>query len=171
MNPVTAPKTDCRTNLDLRTLPGFVPSLFPLANGAPVPAASRDALNHPAVMAFLEAYYEINVRWMELRAVRSRPDAPDVARQERAALQAVEAALRQRDELEDRYAPYGIIAEPTIDNGFTIDVRFSFGNVDAQGRMRSELYTLSTSFPLPLPPGVKLEDLRFTIDGPGLHDD
>src|SRR5881394_2781795 len=116
MNSFAHPENTSPINTDPRRLPGFVASLFPLANGAP-PLASADPRNDEVVMTFLAAYYEINVRWTALCAVRGRAAEHSFLQEERAALQAIEAALRERDELEDRYAPFGIIAEPIMEDG------------------------------------------------------
>lgn len=136
MSPIPSPETLFPLD-DPRRLPGFVAPLFPLANGAP-PSTTADPRNDEVVMAFLAAYYQINFRWMELRAVRERAAERNFLQQERAALQAIEAALCQRDELEDRYAPYGIIAEPIMVDGFARDIQFTFGSVNAAGRFRAE---------------------------------
>ena len=53
-------------------------------------------------------------------------------------------------------------------DGFAIDVKFSFGNVDATGRPRSDLYTITAYIPIPLPPGTKFEELPIQIEGPGI---
>jgi hypothetical protein len=137
MNPVPVPELPFESILDPRGLPDFVPSLFPLANGI-APAASADPRNDQVVLAFLAAYYELNVRWIELRELRSRPHQPGFAEAERTALQTIEAALRQRDELEDRFAPYGIIAEPVLRDGIALDIQFTFGSVNAMGRFRAQ---------------------------------
>lgn len=136
--------------LDPRLSPGFVAPLFPSANGAP-PSASADPRNDEVVMAFLAAYYELNVRWMELRSVRGRAGEPGFPQDERKALQAIEAALRQRDELEDRYAPYGIIAEPIMEDGMARDLQFTFGSVNLAGRFRAQpiVSTANLSFQVP----------------------
>jgi hypothetical protein len=150
MNSIPSPETSFPIGLDPRRLPGFVASLFPLANGAP-PSASADPRNDEVVMAFLLAYYEINLRWKALRAVRDRAGERDVLQEERAALQAIEAALRQRDELEDRYAPYGIIAEPIMEDGFARDIQFTFGSVNAAGRFRAEPIVSSATLSFQVP--------------------
>jgi len=41
--------------------------------------------------------------------------------------------------------------------------------LDATGRRRSELYTLTAYVPIPLPTGTKLEDLPLKIEGPGFN--
>lgn len=136
--------------LDPRPLPGFVASLFPLANGAP-PSASADPRNDEVVMAFLAAYYELNVRWMELGALRNSAHAPQFPQREREALQAIEAALRQRDELEDRWAPHGIIAEPIMEDGLTRDILFTFGSVNAAGRFRAQPFVSAANLSFQVP--------------------
>lgn len=135
---------------DPRKLPGYVASLFPLANGAP-PSASVDPRNDEVVMAFLAAYYEINFRWMELRALRNGAPSPQFPRREREALQAIEAALRQRDELEDRWAPHGIIAEPIMEDGLTRDIIFTFGSVNAAGRFRAQPFVSAANLSFQVP--------------------
>jgi hypothetical protein len=138
MNTLPVPEHSLASSPDPRTCPGFLPILFPLANGGPPPTTSADPRNDQIVMAFLAAYYEINVRWMELRAVRSCLETPERGQQERAALQAIESALCQRDELEDRWAPHGIIAEPIMEDGIARDILFTFGSVNAAGRFRAQ---------------------------------
>jgi hypothetical protein len=71
--------------------------------------------------------------------------------------------------LEDRYAPLGVIVEPVVEGGFTVNLIISFGNVDAAGRRRSEAYTITARVPIPLPEGIRLEDLRVKIEGPGIN--
>jgi hypothetical protein len=150
MNSLPFPKPSFPTALDPRLLPDFAASLFPLANGAP-PSASADPRNDEIVMAFLAAYYEINVRWTELRVVRSRAGQPGFSPDERTALQAIEAALRQRDELEDRYAPYGIIAEPILEDGIARDIQFTFGSVNVDGRFRAQPIVSSANLSFRVP--------------------
>lgn len=146
-------------SLDPRPLPGFVASLFPLVNGAP-PSVSADPRNDEVVMAFLAAYYELNVRWTELRAVRGRAGESGFLKDERAALQAIEAALRQRDELEDRYAPYGIIAEPILEDGIARDLQFTFGSVNVAGRFRAQPVVSSANFSFRVPEKNRRQGVR-----------
>jgi hypothetical protein len=86
-------------------------------------------------------------------------------------LRAIEQLLVVRDQLEDQYAPLGVVAEPVVNDGFTVTLRISFGNVDAAGRRRSEMFTISTCVPVPLPESLQFEDLPITIQGPGIHPD
>jgi len=136
---------------DPRKQPAFQPSLFPTANGSVTFPSSADPKNEAIVLAFLSAYYELNVRWTVLRGVRAElPPRPEL---ERAALEAIETALLQRDELEDYFAPLGIIAEPIAEDGITRDVLFTFGSVTATGNFRSQPFTTSAelSFAPPKP--------------------
>lgn len=136
--------------VDPRSYSGFIPSLYPSANGAP-PRTSSDPRNDQVVLTFLAAYYEINVRWMELRSLRINPNAPGFQQQERTILQAIESALRQRDELEDSWAPHGIIAEPIMEDGLARDILFTFGSVNATGRFRAQpvVSAANLSFQIP----------------------
>jgi hypothetical protein len=83
-------------------------------------------------------------------------------------LQEIEKVLIVIDGLEDCYAPFGVIAEPVVKRGFIVDLKVSFGNVDAAGRRRSDLYTITARVPIPLPEGIKLKDLPIKIEGPGI---
>lgn len=123
---------------DPRTAPAFVPQYYPTANGSTGPVGGADARNESIAREFLAAYYAINVCYGRLMDLRARPRGVDFARLERTALQAIDTALIQRDELEDRYAPFGVLAEPEARVGFTVNVRFTFGSTDAAGRFRAE---------------------------------
>ena len=46
-------------------------------------------------------------------------------------------------------------------------MKVSFGNRDAKGRRRSDIYTLTAFVPVPLPKGTKFEELPLKIEGPG----
>jgi len=162
MNSKTPGETSTPKVADPRQLSGFIASLFPSANGAP-PSASADPRNDEVVMTFLAAYYEINIRWTELRAVRSHAGELSFLQEERAALQAIEAALRQRDELEDRWAPYGIIAEPIMEDGLTRDLLFTFGSVNLAGRFRAEPVVSSATLAFQIPD----KDRRAGLKPPG----
>jgi len=82
-------------------------------------------------------------------------------RSERVGLQKIEKALRLRDRLEDRYAPYGVIAEPVMEHGFAVDVKFSFGSVQSKAQRNAQVFSSSAYISIPLLPGVKAEDLTF----------
>lgn len=144
---------------DPRRAAGFVPRHFPTANGAAA-LECEDPRNEALAMQFQAAYYEINLRYARLQDVRAQPGLPDFARRERAALQDIETALRQRDELEDRCAPLGIIAEPVARDGFTVDVRFTFGSTDASGRYRAEPIVSSAFLSFQVPESKRGRDLR-----------
>jgi hypothetical protein len=137
---------------------GFAPELYPTANGGGLPAG---VANESVVLEFLAAYYDINARATELQRIRQAPGYRSGSPAERAALQGLESALRRRDELEDRNAPCGVIAEPVMRDGITRDVRFTFGHINAAGNPRSQQIVSSAFLSIPLPPGVRVEDLTF----------
>jgi hypothetical protein len=159
MNPMLIPELFPDPIVDPRVHPDFIPSLFPLANGA-APVASADPRNDQVVLAFLAAYYELNVRWNELRELRSRPDQPDFGHCERTTLQGIETALRRRDELEDRFAPFGIIAEPVLKDGIALDIQFTFGSVNAAGRFRAQPVVSSGNLTFTIPPKPRRTGLK-----------
>jgi hypothetical protein len=153
---------------DPRSSQDFRPRLYPKANGGEAPPADSPDANDRLVLQFLAAYYEINCRYASLREVREQKGSVHDDQREREALQAIEVSLQHRDALEDRYAPHGVIAEPVVKAGFAVDVKFSFGNADATGRPRSDLYKITAYVPIPISAGDKLEDLTVKIEGPGI---
>ena len=159
---------------DPRRCADFLPQFYPKINGKEAPpidslGPSGKTQNDRIVLEFLAAYYHLNCQYSRLLAVRTQSASPQRDETERKCLQDVEKVLIVRDALEDRYAPFGVIAEPMVRDGFTADLRISFGNVDAAGRRRSDLYTLTAYVPVPLPQGTKLEDLPLKIEGPGFN--
>jgi hypothetical protein len=63
----------------------------------------------------------------------------------------------------------GVITDPVVKDGFTVDLRIQFGNVDAGGRRRTDAYTLTAFVPIPMPEGAKFEDVQMKIEGPGFN--
>jgi hypothetical protein len=154
--------------VDPRTQPDFHPSHYPCVNGREGPPAGASDHNDRIKLEFLAAYYVINRAYAGVLETRSRADSPARRNDERKRLQAVEQALIVRDSLEDHYAPFGVIAEPVVKNGFTVDLTISFGNVDAAGRHRSDCYTITACVPIPLPREINFEELPIKIEGPGI---
>lgn len=154
---------------DPRTRADFQPRHYPRLNGQEAPPPAATERNDRIKLEFLAAYYELNCVHARLLAARQAAASPARGETEKNILQNVEQLLMVRDGLEDHYAPQGVIAEPIVKDGFTVNVILSFGNVDAAGRCRSELYTISTRVPIPLPEGVKFEDLDLRIQGPGIN--
>jgi hypothetical protein len=152
---------------DPRTRSGFRAKYYPKANRREAPAVNTTGRNDRVILEFLAVYYELNCQYDALLQARKKPKSPERTRTEAAHLQVIEQILIARDRLEDRYAPCGVIAEPIVEKGFTVDITFSFGNVDARGRPRSGSLTISTYIPIPLPPGTRLSDLPLKIEGPG----
>ena len=167
MNP--PPSSQPPTGLDdPRCRTDFLPACYPKANGRDAPPAQATEQNDRIMLEFLAAYYELNRAYAGLRAARKSAASPEQAAAERERLQAMEKVLIIRDGLEDRYAPFGVLAEPVVQNGFAVDVRFSFGNVDAAGRRRTDRYRLMAYLPIPLPEGMDFKDVPYRIEGPGI---
>lgn len=153
---------------DPRNRPDFQPQHYPRANGLEASPPSSAGPNDRIKLEFLAAYYDLNCAYAQLVEVRQEAESPARREIEKNLLQNVERLLIIRDCLEDRFAPSGVIAEPVVKDGFTVNVILSFGNVDAAGRLRSEMYTITACVPIPLPEGVKFEDLDLRIEGPGM---
>ena len=159
----SAPRTDPREEAE------FNPRYYPRANGQPAPPPGSECKNDRIILRFLAAYYRINLEATRHRELLTQQGIHAGAPAEREVLQAIERALCHRDALEDEFAPFGVIAEPVLQEGVTVDVRFRFASVNAEGRRRSEDFTITACVPVPLPPGIKLEDLPVQIEGPGFH--
>jgi hypothetical protein len=153
---------------DPRTRSDFQPEYYPRANGRTAPPIRATGRNDCVVLAFLAVYYELNCAYAALLEARKRPKSPKGNQAEGKHLRAIERVLIARDELEDHCAPFGVLAEPNVENGFTVDVACSFGNVDAWGRSRAELLTFTTYVPIPLPKLTRFQDLPIRIGGPGV---
>jgi hypothetical protein len=152
---------------DPRTRSDFGAKYYPKANRREAPALDTTGRNDRVILEFLAVYYELNCQYAALLQVRKKPKSLQRTRAEDGHLKAIERILIARDRLEDLYAPCGVIAEPVIEKGFTIDVTFSFGNVDARGVPRSEFLKVTAYVPIPLPPGTQFRDLPLKIEGLG----
>ena len=154
---------------DPRSRGDFLPEYYPKANGSDAPPIGAADRNTQLMFEFLAAYYHLNCEYARLLQVRAVPASTQRQEAERKSLQAVERLLIIRDSLEDQYAPFGVIADPVVVGGFTMNLIFSFGNVDAAGKRRSEEYTITARVPIPLPDGIHFGDLPIKIEGPGIN--
>jgi hypothetical protein len=152
---------------DPRNRADFQPRFYPHLNGQEAPAPGSTERNERIQLEFAAAYYELNCAHSLLARVRQEPESEERAMKETKHLQSVERLLMVRDGLEDQYAPFGVIAEPVVKDGFTVNLKISFGNVDAAGKLRSELYTITACVPIPWTPNNR-EGLDLKIEGPGI---
>ena len=135
-------------------------NLYPTADGKPIPARNSKDRNARVKAEFLAAYHTLNRCYADLLEIR-RKQINDSARGERAALRKIETALRRRDQLEDRYAPYGVIAEPIMERGFAVDVKFSFGSVRSMAQHNAQVFSSSAYVSISPAAGVGPGDLSF----------
>lgn len=154
---------------DPRTQSDFQPELYPTVNGRPAPAPGATERNDRVALEFLAAYYGLNRLYARLRSLRAQPETAGFREETAAVLREIERLLVLRDQLEDTYAPFGVIAEPKVREGMTEDVVLSFGDVDAAGNLRSNLYTITACVPVPLPEGMDFDKLPIAVEGPGLQ--
>ncbi|MGI8601955.1 MAG: hypothetical protein ACR2OZ_03040 [Verrucomicrobiales bacterium] len=101
---------------------------------------------------FLAAYYELNRLYDRLAAIRRAKSKGNEGR----VLKAIQAALRARDALEDRYAPEGFIGEPEMNGLMTTNVVFSHALQHRNDASVPSLSSFSLFVPLKLPKGVSL---------------
>lgn len=137
---------------DPRTQPAFQPAHFPQANGGTAPAVGTRDSNDRIKLRFLSVYYHLNIGYTDLLQVRASQPGSERDAAEHRVLRRIERTLRQRDALEDHYAPLGIMAEPVMCQGFAVNLQFTFGTVNAQGRPRSEGFRMSGYMALPQRP-------------------
>src|ERR1051325_7201930 len=102
---------------------------IPPSESPALPSLNSYSRHDGILLEFLAVYYELNCEYARLLEVRTEPESTRRQENERARMLAVEKWLIARDALEDRYAPFGAIAEPDVREGFTVNVRIRFGNV------------------------------------------
>lgn len=164
MNQPTLPEADMLN--DPRSRHDFQQAFYPSANGKPAPRPDAEARNDRIMLEFLAVYYDLNRGHSKLLEVRQRVDSQECASAEADVLREIEKILIRRDDLEDRYAPFGVLVQPEVKEGFTVDISFRFGNADSRGKPRTDVYRLAAEVPIPLPPGAKLEDYIVDFEGP-----
>jgi hypothetical protein len=103
-------------------------------------------------LEFVAAYYEINLAYDRLAA------ASEIER--RAAILELNEALSARDELEDRYAPIGFLAEPHLEGVQCVDLTFMHAPQTPLDpvSLNSE-FSISPPLPIPAEALVQVLDL------------
>lgn len=138
--------------VDPRLQTDFDPKLFPKAKGNAVLIPEIKDPNERITLEFCTVYYELNRLYASSKRAREQEQSPERSVQERALMQEIEKYLRIRDELEDRYAPYGVIAEAITQDGFTRDIIFTFGNRAVASRRQTRFVSSSALLIFPKPP-------------------
>lgn len=145
-----------------------MPGHFPKADGAAAPGPDSTEHHDRIKLEFVAAYYRLNSAWARLSQVRRgrKTGTQTTSRSSRRIQTELKQALRARDELADRYAPYGVIAEPAVKRGVVVDVKFSFG--DLQSRKQAAMTEIVTSayVSIPLPAGWEAT-MRKAVAGQG----
>jgi hypothetical protein len=167
MNPSSPPDQSATFN-EPRLLSDFRPVFYPRVNNQEPPGIDAAERNDQVALEFAAAYYDLNTGYARLLEARAHPDLPERGELEKKCLQNIEELLIVRDRLEDQRAPFGVVAEPVVKEGFTVNINISYGNVDAAGKLRTEMYTITACVPVPLPEGIQVEALPITIEGPGI---
>lgn len=124
---------------DPRLTNDFDPALFPTADGLPLPPTVSDERDDKIKFDFCTVYYHLNILHAQLSRMRKNPADLASGEHEREILLKMEKYLRRRDELEDRFAPCGVIAEAQAKDGFTVNIKFTFGDHNILREQRSKL--------------------------------
>jgi hypothetical protein len=148
---------------DPREALDFVAKYYPAANGNSGPPPHSASRQDVITREFLAVYYRLNCAYAGLLEVRQLPPSPERDEKEHEHLQAVEQTLIARDRLEDLYAPYGVIAEPTVRDGFTCDVRFGFGDAAPCQQKRMEALLIEAIVPITSVPEANLANVRVRV--------
>ena len=125
--------------IDPRLERDFDPKLYPKANGALPPAPEAEDRDDRIKIEFCAAYYQLNRLQTGLTEMRRGASYSAGDGRERELMQEIEKHLRIRDELEDRYTPYGVIAETILKDGLTVDIKFTFGDRTMFRQQRTQL--------------------------------
>ena len=107
---------------DPRTLAQYDETLVPLCDGEDLPPQETNDRQLRRVIEFASIYYQMNQLRVLAEAARDTGNAVE----ERQLLERIRSVSRQRDALEDRYAPEGFLAEPVMDGDRCIDLKFNW---------------------------------------------
>jgi hypothetical protein len=97
---------------DPRVDPHFQSEHWPLCNGEPSAPPDTPGLHERRCLEFLAAFYRLNVLNGRLLAARTAGAPDEVIR---LVLSESNAAIKELEKLEDRYAPIGFFGEPVMD--------------------------------------------------------
>jgi|SoiMethySBSTD1v2_1073268.scaffolds.fasta_scaffold796666_2 hypothetical protein len=100
-------------------------SLYPKADDHLWTEKAPSARRARVQRQFLDVYFQINLAYAKLVALRAKWRSRPPKAAERALLRKIEESLVAREALEDRHACRGVIATPVYRDGFTVEVLFS----------------------------------------------
>src|SRR5687768_8736852 len=110
------------TTPDPRLGAAFLAHFLPLCDLGDPPPVGAPKGNDRIRLEFLAAGYQLNVAF-----ARRLVAGEDLSPEDQAALaRELERCQQIRDDLEDRYAPYGVIGEATVVKGFVVNISFTF---------------------------------------------
>ncbi len=110
--------------------------------------------NDRITLEFCVVYYRLNRLHARLREARSFAPGPQTAEVEREIMKQIEVHLCHRDQLEDCYAPYGVIAEAQARDGFTVNIQFTFGDRNILREQRTKLISSTALVFFDRPPRI-----------------
>lgn len=125
--------------IDPRSEEDFDPRFYPKADGASATSTESSDRDDWIKLEFCAVYYRLNQLHAKLTEMRGNAGEPDGESCAPELMQEIEKQLRLRDELEDRYSPYGVIAEAIAKDGFTVKIKFTFGDRTVLREQRTRL--------------------------------
>jgi hypothetical protein len=127
--------------------------LFPMCDGERWQNGHAPNSRQRVKAQFLEAYFQINLAYARLVALRKR-HAPVVPKaSERRLLREIERTLVAREKLEDFHARRGVSVRPVYREGFTIDLKFSDRESALPKAPPLIVSSASVRIAIPMPPG------------------
>lgn len=127
--------------------------LFPTCDGECWQGGRDLNARQQITLQFLEAYFDINMAYARLVALRKRFVSKVPVAQERKLLREIERTIVAREKLEDLHASHGVFVTPSYRDGFTIDLRFSDGR--SAPKRPPVVSSASVRIVIPLPPGFR----------------
>jgi len=130
-------------------------ALYPEANDQLWKAKAPSAQRARVQRQFLDVYFQINLAYAKLVALRTKWRSRPPKAAERALLLQIEEALVAREALEDRHACRGLIATPVYLDGLTVEVLFSDAHAGLERGRTLVASSSSICLKIPLPAGFR----------------
>ena len=93
------------------------------------------------IKSFLTVYEKLNALSLEKNRLHSEDTPVELLKQ-------IELTLRERDELEDQFAPKGVLVEPCYQDGIAMELTITLGSLRA-GTFAAQVW-ISSSAAIPL---------------------
>src|SRR5262249_52589944 len=140
--------------------PGSDHPLFPTCDGQRWHSCPHPDSREEAKGRFLEAYFQINLAYARLVALRERHGAKVPRAHERKVFIAIERTNVARENLQDRYASQGEYGTPRYRDGFTTGLRLTDRKSRRPNGDPVMLSSASVRITIPVPPGFHAKSCK-----------